>query len=78
MHSAENVLDLERLKIIRKGKGLSFVQLAEILGAKNKSAAAAYLCKLETGKDFPKTLRGNLTRAYISWLKEQGYNPYGL
>lgn len=73
-----SVLDVKRLKAIREGEGLTLVELAEKLEAKNKLAAAGYICKLETGKDYPKTFRGNLTRAYFTWLKERGYNPYNL
>ena len=77
-HYKESVLNIKRLRKIREGEDLSLADLAENLGAKNVNSAVTYICKLETGKDFPKSLKGELTLAYFLWLKERGYNPYSI
>jgi hypothetical protein len=62
---------------IRTGKGLSQSELIRILMLPKH--AASYISRYESGKSIPDQHPiKKIPKAYLNWLKEQGYNPYKL
>lgn len=61
---------------IRKDAGLNQGRLAEILG----EGTRAEVSNMERVAEFPShnPVKGSIRVAYYTWLKDHGYNPFGI
>ncbi len=67
----------EDAKKIREGQDLSLIQLSKELNLKRNGYVM--LEAYEAGRSTPSNPpRGYVSKKYIKWLKEKGYNPFGL
>lgn len=73
----EGVFNGKIARKIREDAGLTLEVLEQELGFRKGSGT--YIVTYEKCKTIPRNPpKGELPKAYLNWLKEQGYNPYGL
>jgi DNA-binding XRE family transcriptional regulator len=69
----------KRAREVREKHGLTQKQLAKELSFDNKFSLSTQINKYETGKVKPSyPPRGEITKQYLTWLKEHDYNPFDL
>ncbi|MAH06894.1 hypothetical protein CMI38_01430 [Candidatus Pacearchaeota archaeon] len=75
----DQVFNPKKAREIREKFDLTQKQLAEELNFGNKFSLSTQINKYETGKVKPSyPPRGEITKQYLTWLKEHGYNPFSL
>jgi len=75
---ADQKFDGVTAKQVRLAAGLT-TQFALCKKLRFTQTVCGLISKYESGRDIPKyPPRGKFPKAYLAWLKEQGYNPYGI
>lgn len=73
------IFDGKEAKKIREREGLSIDKLAEELGENKSNGTRSQIINYEAGRFQPSNPpHGRVSKKYLGWLKEQGYNPFRL
>src|SRR3989344_4329850 len=72
------VFDSLKARRIREEAGLSKRELVGKLGLNGSKSAYILIAEYEKGARIGTPKKNENSQRYLSWLKEQGYNPYNL
>lgn len=77
-HSLSTTFDHVRARKIREEAGLSKRELVGKLGLNGSKTAYILITDYEKGARIGTPKKNENSQRYLSWLKEQGYNPYNI